>query len=549
MPTTESSLSIDSSDDLNLMSDDHKPSQHMSRQLSNVRVAQKKTPTPALVNKISLLTNFLASVDNVGSSVGSFVQTQTHVSSALRSATHGFQVAGIGFAVIDFVRIPGIYLRALLQGEKPPITLSKNARWLYASVLLGLTIASLAVPFVAPFLALAAASVTLGVSLSTMGQTLYHRYTTPRKLKTIKDTIDNETQELERLQLKTLELEEKLISIDTQDKHSKQKIALEDNIKGHTRAFNSLFEARQEHYETQFKYETILNKHNTATVMDKGIATALSAIALAGLALSLFFPPLGAGLLAGCALIGLGYFIARVALPPFKHWITGLFRKSSTSSEIIETSVEQQKLSQVNANELSATLEKSSIGPAPSIADALDKPGLLDQEMTNEILPPPYQESTTVAMELLFGNQGAAIALHKQIAENQSLEDVQNTLSTLVNNHDVGGILTFFNQVSSSIQTANANITTEDMRQFFCNFDDLKPALLLLKQAISEVKTGVINLSKQDKSQLLFRPALREFLHEQGIELPELVREKGQLQPDPTPTFISEIARGESQNH
>lgn len=84
---------------------------------------------------------------------------------AAQAAGNGFQWAGLGLALIDFFRIPLIYLAALLIGQKPPITLNKNARWLYSTVLLVLTIISLTVPAAAPPIALVTAILGFGCSV------------------------------------------------------------------------------------------------------------------------------------------------------------------------------------------------------------------------------------------------------------------------------------------------------------------------------------------------------------------------------------------------
>lgn len=73
-------------------------------------------------------------------------------------------------------------------------------------------------------------------------------------------------------------------------------------------------------------------------VVDRTIAVALSALTIAALAVTLFFPPVGGGMLAGIAIFGGAYFLARVSMPLIKATAVWLYNKlKSTPSESSES--------------------------------------------------------------------------------------------------------------------------------------------------------------------------------------------------------------------
>ncbi|MGL5742596.1 MAG: hypothetical protein ACRCXC_08630 [Legionella sp.] len=49
--------------------------------------------------------------------------------------TNGLHIGAMVFAIIEFFRIPLIYLTAYLLNEKVPINVNNNSRWLYSTFL------------------------------------------------------------------------------------------------------------------------------------------------------------------------------------------------------------------------------------------------------------------------------------------------------------------------------------------------------------------------------------------------------------------------------
>ena len=513
----------------------------------------KEPPIMGFIKKIPMLTGFLRSVDHAGNSISNIAKIHGDVSDSLKTAIAGFQFTGLTLTIIDFLRIPAIYLSFLIVGEKPPITLSKNARWVYSAVLLGLAITALALPAVAVPIALTMASLGLGLSLFTMAKTLYQRYQVRKELKAIKAEIATTMDELEQLRLETKGLEEK-INISTANSHRLQMLPelddertkelsgeldnlklLPEKLKLVNERFVEKYDANkiplQILHDRKHKCELTLEKKGTAAIMDKSIAVALSSIALIGLVLSLFFPPVGLSILAASALCGALYFIARVTFPIIKGWIVG----SPT------------KKSEANVKDISdAKLDES-----PSLSPSKDH---LDLHTAHEHL---QNNSTTKTMVLLLGEDKAVQGLKDQVYCSHWLGSIQKALSSAVERHDSQSILLFFNQVSALVKDKDNEVTIDKMRRFFSNFDDLKPTYSLLQQAIIGLKNGQsdIAFSEEDKRHLLADEPLGAFLIEQGVDLqilapqPDILEEKDALSADDSERDELQQNSGGSSSH
>ena len=279
-----------------------------------------------LLKQIPLLSGLLRSFNQAGNYLNRLVQLEGNESELLQRLGVGFQFTGLALLIVDFLRIPAIYLAAMLLDKKPPITLSKNARWLYSAVLLGLTIAALAVPAAAPPIAFAMAGLALCFSLVTMTKTLYHRYQAPKKLKAVNEKIATEMDALNELHLQTIDLEEKLVSGLPESEYDDSTQVLFGAV---TSAFDVRLARLEVLHATKLECEALLKKHDTTTVIDKGISVCFSAIALAGLTLSLFFPPVGLAILAGTALAGAVYLSCRIATPLINKLIASVSSKKS----------------------------------------------------------------------------------------------------------------------------------------------------------------------------------------------------------------------------
>ena len=523
--------------------------EQMNEGLTFIKPSAKAIKIEALSEKVPLLSGYvrhavelLGSVDSLGDAVTQLFTAEKRTSHALQAASSGVQFAGLTLSIIDFFRIPAIYLGAAIVGEKPPITLSRNVQWLYSGVTLGLTIAALAIPIAAPPIAIALAGLGLGVSIATMAKTVYHRYKAPKELKLTEETIEEESKRLHELHEKALDLEKKIHLAEAENTSPEELMKDREELEATLTEFNTTFSDKKETLQTLYnkkiQCEALLEKHDTPAVMDKGIGIALSALALTGLTLSLFFPPLGFALLTASAVAGASYIVSRTLFPIVKEWVTKLFNKK-TETQAITTPEEQTtvSVSPENQQEILNTADVS----LNTEAAALPTESHTDIENADQSVP----ESTTTTMKLLYGEQGAPAALLQQITENHSVDEMKRTLLNNIEANRFDKLLTDLSQVPTSIQTA----TYDDLTQFFSNFDEEEQDKLFasLNHAISAVHKGELNLSEETIAQLFSSEPLVEFLHEQGVEVQKLVENRPALQANAEPGPTEENAPDEPQ--
>ena len=254
-------------------------------------------------------------------------------------------------------------------------------------------------------------------------------------------------------------------------------------------------------YDKKLKCEKKLKNKGFMGLADKGITVALSSLGLIGLTLSLFFPPVGLAILATSATLAGLYLIARVGFPVVAKWIAERRHKK------MEAAVSSDEPKPKEHSDVSLKSE--------------DRAELSKPKIQSESATPTAIESTGKTMNLLFGEAGASLALQEQIACSQLVGKIQPTLSVIVDSHDLHGILVFFSHVSSLVKKSDNEVTVENIRQFFNNFDDLESVFPLLKEALDEAQnsTSKVGLSDKDKNLLLEVSALVDFLSEQGIDL------------------------------
>lgn len=287
---------------------------------------------------LPLLTGIGNNVIGIGSAIAQLIAIEKSISNALRATSHtiadSFQYAGIAFAALDFIRIPALYLSSWMLGEKSPVTLSKNARWLYAGILLGLAITALAVPAAAAPIALLTGVMGLGVSIFSMAWFFQRRQEVRQELNKINKAIKGENAKLKTLQEQAKEYESKLQeAIKAKNKEVIQEYTAK--IEKLHQAFASQKEKLQNLHERKEKYEKKKLKRGMGGLADKTVGVGLSALALIGLVTYLYFPPAGLGILLAGAAIGTLYIVARVTYPLIKNFAAWIREKISapTSKE------------------------------------------------------------------------------------------------------------------------------------------------------------------------------------------------------------------------
>lgn len=247
-------------------------------------------------------------VPTVKKLAGSALDTGSKISSALSPSVHaaqsvssGFQIGSLALSALNSVRIPALYLLSWFAGEKPPVTLSNNARWAYSALLVGLSVLALTVPVTAAPIAMTLSTLGLGASVFALGSFFYKRYQLPKALKRIDQQLEEQKAALQSLKetLKEQKSPSKENMVKLQQAEQNAKL-YENNIKNLT--------AQKQ------KTETALKAHGIGAFVDKSVGVGLSAMAMAGIALSLFFPAAGLTVLAVASGLGGLYVASRVAI-------------------------------------------------------------------------------------------------------------------------------------------------------------------------------------------------------------------------------------------
>ncbi len=415
----------------------------------------KKAFIMGLLKQIPLLSGFLHSLQGTGSSFSQLAVLRNAASPAMGNA---FQFAGLGLAIIDFFRIPIIYLAAAILGERPPFSLSKNARWLYAAIIFALTIATLVVPGLAMLFAFVGAGLGVGVSLITLGKFFYMRNQIKANFSGLSQKIELQTKHYNKVQKEAasikLELDSPYVDL---AKQSSRIAALQ-------RESEEVKTKLQELCNKQYVAQRKLEKYGISRVLDRSLAVLLSSGALVGLALFLVFPPIGLTIIGFSAALGGFYLIASLAYS---------FLRSSNALELSPT--------------LTIKLEES-------------------EQKISEHEKQEVHESTRSIMLTLFDKQGASELPHHRLVETKLLEQ---DLIKSISEEDLLGVVSFFKNVAElahHLQPEPHAIKT------YLEHEAIEPALPLLNRAIERA-------SAEEKEGLLSYEPLAEVLKSKGISL------------------------------
>lgn len=271
-----------------------------------------------LLKQIPMMTEFLKNLDETGSAVSGLDLSDKSISHVLGSADQlgkVFHGLSIGLAGIDVLRLFFIYMSRLILDRKIEFKLSREARLVYALAIMGLGIAALAVPYAAPVIIITAAALTLVGSTVTLGYSLYKIWADRRALKHIE------------IEIKAFEQDDGLAAIKTRAQDLKKAIGSGVMTEVQKEEYSSLqneLKAMQALYDRRAELQAKREHFNPVHLLDRGTGILLAAVALAGLILSIYFPPVGFGILAGAALIGATYIGGRLAVNLGKvlyHWL------------------------------------------------------------------------------------------------------------------------------------------------------------------------------------------------------------------------------------
>jgi len=271
------------------------------------------------------------------------------------------------------------------------------------------------------------AGIGLSVGVFLLVRTLYERYQLGKENKKLKKIIDIEEREMLLIQQEAKDLEKRLKEATEEDEMIKihQEIALLHERYATQHSMLEKLKNKELHLEQKMAEVGIMQ------VVDKGVGICLSALTIIGLALSLFFPMAGLGILTGVAIAGGVYLLARLTAPLFQllgNWLI------SKVKSVIEPPLTRESLA--NENILIDTKEKqhsSSLGLNTEAAK-IEAMGADKNELLSDTEKSIEEHTFNSTAEVLVGLKGKKTAVEKlQSAQERALEsdDVLNSVSPL----------------------------------------------------------------------------------------------------------------------
>jgi hypothetical protein len=312
----------------------------------------KKTREPvAFVKWIPFLSRLLRGADDTGKIGSSIYALQNSAPPAALNS--GLQAGAVSLASIDFFLIPLVYLSSFILDQPVPINITNNARWLYAAVVLALTITAIAVPAAAPIIAVVVAGLGLGFSTALLGKAIYDRIMLGKERKALRKEISEAENELHLIQEEAIHLqrESKIVS------NPEHLAALYREIAKRCQAQKDIIgELKDKELIVNEKIKTLHLLH----IVDKGLGVSFASLALAGLVATLFFPHVGLIILTTLSAVSLSYLAVRLTTPlaiSAGKWIYNKLHSSAPTDEAQEQNSHQ--LSQEHALDKGITLTKT----------------------------------------------------------------------------------------------------------------------------------------------------------------------------------------------
>lgn len=263
-----------------------------------------------ILNDMPFFNSLLKRLSSTSSAISKLLKKTGDSPNYVLNAVNVSPFIAISLNVLDFIQIPLLYLTAFALGKKPPITLSNNARWLYAGVLLSLCLSAFMIPSAAPFIAIVSAVLGFAASTFTLGKLLHGYHQDKKELENIMHEINNGPN---AQMLKCIaELETACKTPDIDSATIQQLITKIERLQKDC-------DAQKDILKTQHKEVLILQEklRIESSFLDGCMGMVLSSLAVSGTLVSLFFPPAGLIILITATLAGTAYVIARLTIPYF----------------------------------------------------------------------------------------------------------------------------------------------------------------------------------------------------------------------------------------
>ena len=318
-----------------------------------------------MLKQIPLMTEFLKNLDETGTAVSELDLSDKSLSHLLGSAEQlgkVFHGVSIGLAGLDVFRLFFIYLNNFVMQKKIEFQLTREARMAYALSILALGILAFTIPYAAPVIIVTAAALTLVGSTIALGYGLYKLWSERRELK----KLQTEITEFEQTGLQDLKERARKLTKDIQEAD-----LITEQQKEAFKKLQEELKAMQAHYNRRADLLAKKAAFSPLHIVDRGMGVIIAAVALAGLVISLYFPPIGFGILAGAAVLGASYVGARLAWSLGQFAYNRLFPKTIANKEvIIEQNQDEPEAQDEESLQDSITKELSLLGVKPKAVNS-----------------------------------------------------------------------------------------------------------------------------------------------------------------------------------
>jgi hypothetical protein len=415
-----------------------------------------------LLKKIPFLLSLLASVDKASLSLDKLAAFY-NATKGLAQAAKGLRITAAVLGGVEFLTIPMAFIACKIVGKEFPFELSTGAKWVYSAALFALAVTALAVPATAIPIAFASASLVLASSVLTLGNFFFSKRQLAKKLKEVDAQIDKNDDKLNNIQKIACGLENSEVNRDPIQALNDQKITL---LKKRQKLINYKVELVQ-------KQESL----NIPALLDKTVGVGLAVAGLTGVALSIFFPPVGLGLLAATAAFALTYLGGRIGYAIFSN-------KNKQSNQ-----------------------------------KQADKPGPAEEKNDTD----PVHEATLDIAKSLFGSpKHDLLALKKAIhKENEVAEKITSRVNQIIKSDDKAQAnkmaIDFMADLGKRLQISK--YTAMDLQVFFASIDNFEKIIPILRNALSQTAKGEINVNEEQLAALKQVPQIRLFMESQQDEL------------------------------
>lgn len=261
----------------------------------------------------SIFKGALKPMNDADSATESLLQEIGHHSSVVREGGEVLPVIGLVINSLDVIRIPMIYLAAFYLKKEVPFTLSNASKFMYAGLLLGLGVASLLVPFAAPIIGLALASVILAAHLVILKGLWDKR----KRVDDLPGLIDLEKNNLANINLEAGALLEKL--------KTEGPLELETQIDSLKEKYDKKVKTIQGLYDEQFELGETSERNRQ--IEDRRFLTTGAVGVLVGTVIAFLAPAVAPFILIPAMLSGGVYLLGRYVIAPrlmqLRAWFSG----------------------------------------------------------------------------------------------------------------------------------------------------------------------------------------------------------------------------------